>query len=935
MADQQLHHLRNKSAGARVVVVAEHHQNTQTPTPAPAPSRPTLPARTYSAPAGELPRHVRASKQPDVAIAQIDERRPLSPSDETPDRNPNAAAPPLLTMPPPLTPTPKLRLPQVNMAVVGTRGVGKSTFVKYALDLKQTPIARSSVKKMSLDGTIYLVRVLEIGIHKIDIDDTGRITWPRALGEQALPPIDGVLALFDSADPSSLTQLSELIGALRRSSNIPFLVVACKCDTPRHSSQHDPAVLEQANRLLAGTDAIQTSIRVKESHKKCISTVLRAIIVRSSDVAFKKKHSPSKTRSTYSTVPPRQNVYSSRHHTRAQSEIPKSSHLTTPADPYADGLDPTLAVNVHGARYGRSNSHPVPPRTPPGSRITRASAVTVDPVPEESSPPRLAPPPKFPSQWRHSASSNAFNSFLDMEDEGDDSPNPLASPVSLNKTVKGKVEERGFTFGELVDRLLSMPQTKQDAKFLPVFLCLYRKFAVPGRLLMSIIARFEKINTSDAPRLKRYADQLSILNVLAQWVSEYPGDFADAKTRKRLTTFIADLEKHMVFAFAAKEMSSYLEKFVEDDDIAWAFITEKSECDNLETFLDISDQSSPTTSISQSADEMALSVATIDLNEENVDHSSQCSNPSNSSTINRCGSISSQSLKTLMTTEVAQREARRLEILPRHSLGKSQWRIFIETPDEDFAREITRIDWVMYSSFTPRELVRHVGTSSENKEKPSSHLENVNRMIKGFNHLAYFVASMVLLRDKAKHRAQALEKFVNVAWHLRQMHNYNSLGAIIAGLNGTPIYRLAQTRELVSQSAQKHLMSLVILMGTQKSHFAYRLAWENTFTERIPFLPLHLRDLVSAEEGNRTLIGDRINWRKFEVMGDVILGVQQSQRTPFPTFSANETVRRLLLEARFTGDEEELYSRSLTVEPSAVIGGGHDTKYKRFVWRRN
>ncbi|KAI1930659.1 hypothetical protein LOZ12_006840, partial [Ophidiomyces ophidiicola] len=650
---------------------------------------------------------------------------------------------------------------------------------------------------------------------------------------------------------------------------------------------------------------------------------------------FKKKHSPSKTRSTYSTVPPRQNVYSSRHHTRAQSEIPKSSHLTTPADPYADGLDPTLAVNVHGARYGRSNSHPVPPRTPPGSRITRASAVTVDPVPEESSPPRLAPPPKFPSQWRHSASSNAFNSFLDMEDEGDDSPNPLASPVSLNKTVKGKVEERGFTFGELVDRLLSMPQTKQDAKFLPVFLCLYRKFAVPGRLLMSIIARFEKINTSDAPRLKRYADQLSILNVLAQWVSEYPGDFADAKTRKRLTTFIADLEKHMVFAFAAKEMSSYLEKFVEDDDIAWAFITEKSECDNLETFLDISDQSSPTTSISQSADEMALSVATIDLNEENVDHSSQCSNPSNSSTINRCGSISSQSLKTLMTTEVAQREARRLEILPRHSLGKSQWRIFIETPDEDFAREITRIDWVMYSSFTPRELVRHVGTSSENKEKPSSHLENVNRMIKGFNHLAYFVASMVLLRDKAKHRAQALEKFVNVAWHLRQMHNYNSLGAIIAGLNGTPIYRLAQTRELVSQSAQKHLMSLVILMGTQKSHFAYRLAWENTFTERIPFLPLHLRDLVSAEEGNRTLIGDRINWRKFEVMGDVILGVQQSQRTPFPTFSANETVRRLLLEARFTGDEEELYSRSLTVEPSAVIGGGHDTKYKRFVWRRN
>lgn len=93
-------------------------------------------------------------------------------------------------------------------------------------------------------------------------------------------------------------------------------------------------------------------------------------------------------------------------------------------------------------------------------------------------------------------------------------------------------------------------------------------------------------------------------------------------------------------------------------------------------------------------------------------------------------------------------------------------------------------------------------------------------------------------------------------------------------------------------------------MGTQKSHFAYRLAWENSFGERIPFLPLHLRDLVSAEEGNKTFLGDRINWRKFEIMGDVMLGVQQSQTTPYPTFHTNELVRRLVQETKFDGDEE-------------------------------
>lgn len=129
----------------------------------------------------------------------------------------------------------------------------------------------------------------------------------------------------------------------------------------------------------------------------------------------------------------------------------------------------------------------------------------------------------------------------------------------------------------------------------------------------------------------------------------------------------------------------------------------------------------------------------------------------------------------------------------------------------------------------------------------------------------------------------------------------------MAGINGTAVYRLAQTRELVSQQVQKDFMRLEILMGTQKSHFAYRLAWENTSSERIPFLPLHRRDLVSAEEGNRTLVGgknDRINWRKFEIMGDAIIGIQSSQNTPYPKIGRNADVQRLVLDGKFSKDDD-------------------------------
>src|SRR5436190_12803735 len=97
-------------------------------------------------------------------------------------------------------------IPQVNLAVLGARGVGKSTFIKCALDLKQSPTSRSSTKKMSLDGVIYLVRLVEIALYRITVDESGRVVWPRSLGEQDMPDIDGVLALFDSTDPSSVTQ---------------------------------------------------------------------------------------------------------------------------------------------------------------------------------------------------------------------------------------------------------------------------------------------------------------------------------------------------------------------------------------------------------------------------------------------------------------------------------------------------------------------------------------------------------------------------------------------------------------------------------------------------------------------------------------------------------------------------------------------------------
>ena len=164
------------------------------------------------------------------------------------------------------------------------------------------------------------------------------------------------------------------------------------------------------------------------------------------------------------------------------------------------------------------------------------------------------------------------------------------------------------------------------------------------------------------------------------------------------------------------------------------------------------------------SDDLIHRISTLDLGDDGPDLSSQ-----NSGTLSNSSSLAARSDSTLTYSatmhaayEDAQRKARQLSLTPKFLLSKIQWRLFMDIPDDDFARELTRIDWIMFTSFRPRDLVRHVSISGKDKDKIKS-LENVNRMIKEFNHLAFFVASMILLRDKPKHRAKALEKFMGVA----------------------------------------------------------------------------------------------------------------------------------------------------------------------------
>lgn len=547
---------------------------------------------------------------------------------------------------------------------------------------------------------------------------------------------------------------------------------------------------------------------------------------------------------------------------------------------------------------------------------------------------------------KYKSSETPGHTFLDLEEspgyDSYDSDGP-ASEGEQSVASERPSDETGYTFDQLVDRLLAQPMSKNDSKFVSIFLALYRRFATPGQLLDAIFKRFDALNRDKNPQMIRIISQLRYLTVLQQWVSYYPGDFAYPTTRRTMRKFVSSLASNREFSVAAKEMIHDLELVTDDDDTEWACsdrLREKTE--PTMTFHNVLDEDSEDDEFTRAIGHMSIGSDRLSIAQSMNTTGTGASRTTQSTS----GSSVSSSQTLLNQVERNEKLARLLIPNPIKPLSKIQWHQLMHETDEAIAKEITRIDWIMFSSIRPRDLVRHVSMNAEEKKRCKS-LENVNRMIDHFNHIAYLVTNYILLRDKPKHRALMLEKWMKIARALRQSNNYNGLGAVMAGIKGTAVHRLVATRDLVPQAIGRDFMKLEILMGTQKSHFAYRLAWENSSGERIPYIPLHRRDLVSASEGNSTFVGDkklapafnphpgvsvfqgapgnrdsreappggvqgkeRINWKKFEIMGEVIIGVQRAQGTPYPTMSKNEEIRNLILDIKISKDDDVRISSS-------------------------
>ncbi|KAL9123648.1 MAG: hypothetical protein Q9217_006939, partial [Psora testacea] len=806
----------------------------------------------------------------------------------------------------------------VTIVVLGSAGVGKSTFIQCALDLEKTAASPISCKKVALEGSISVVRLVELDVQDVDIVDNS-LQWPETVEDHILPPIDGALLLYDIVDPSSIDPLPKLLSALTHNT-IPTVLITSKCDHPPQSRRLTLSTVDGVRNRFSNVKSLQTALSTPETHKRCVSIMLRNIMLdRDGEPCSEKRaHRPRATTASKTINA----VLAESKHGRVVSGAPESmERVSISQSPARQPEPPSLPKSPPPSKsWGRepsqssngehsSDTNSSSTRSEGDGNMMRIKADCKDDLGDFTSQNTIVIPRA--SETDSARTSDTALSFNEMD-------NPMNDLIKKDtytfanddrpQTSDYDTPGTGTSLESLIDRLLSQPLSKSDWKFTVTFLCLYRKFAAPSELLVGVIRRFNELSNSDIPGPARLTARLRYLSILQDWITDYPGDFAHPSARRIITDFLQTLATYPEFADALKEISASLEIVCEDDDTEWACSDQRrSRASTTESFLTKSSTQSAASTITadSSTEDIIVPVSPAKASKRQSDRGLTAPAIDN---LLKQGIQSTNSFQILVNTvEDARLQAQLLTPMPRHGLDKVRWHRLMDIPEEQIALELTRIDWILYSSLRPRDLVRHICLNAQRKERCKS-LEYVNRMINQFNHVAFWIANMILLRDKPKHRAKALEKFMGVAWKLRYLNNYNSLGAIIAGVNGTAVHRLSQTRELVSPEVRKQFMRLEILMGTAKSHSAYRLGWQNTSTPRIPFLPLHRRDLVFAEEGNQTYIaseeGKRINWKKFEVMGDVIIGIRRSQEMPYPTFKANEELQGLILDGKFSKDED-------------------------------
>ncbi|PAV70504.1 hypothetical protein WR25_19397 [Diploscapter pachys] len=186
------------------------------------------------------------------------------------------------------------------------------------------------------------------------------------------------------------------------------------------------------------------------------------------------------------------------------------------------------------------------------------------------------------------------------------------------------------------------------------------------------------------------------------------------------------------------------------------------------------------------------------------------------------------------------------------------------------ACQMTYLDAELFHAIEPPELLWWAQDQDEKKSP------NLVKFTEHFNHISFWVRTLVLTPGSQSERERYLNKFLKIMKHLRKHNNFNSYLAIMSALLSSPVERLDWNRRLWEQLTEHGSV-----MNTEKSHKNYRDMLQSAKPPVVPFIGVVLQDLIFIHAGNpdkipperccgrTTLINFLKRWHQYAVLDSI------------------------------------------------------------------
>lgn len=194
------------------------------------------------------------------------------------------------------------------------------------------------------------------------------------------------------------------------------------------------------------------------------------------------------------------------------------------------------------------------------------------------------------------------------------------------------------------------------------------------------------------------------------------------------------------------------------------------------------------------------------------------------------------------------------------------------------AAQLTLQDFSVFSAIEPTEYVDNLFKLESKYGSPK--LKEFEEL---FNREMWWVATEVCNEANIQKRAKLIKKFIKVARHCRELRNFNSMFAIMSGLDKPAVRRLHASWERVPNKYVRMLDEIHQLVDPSRNMSKYRqhLAEVSQEPPVVPIYPVIRKDLTFSHEGNPTYVEKLVNFEKLRLIARSIRAVTKLSSAPY------------------------------------------------------